>query len=133
MYWPARYWKRSLAGSLSLTIATSGAGLSIESTRLGSLRIAKSPAPGTVRTSRTMSVSGAAWQERTSPATLLLVAERRRLVRAVDDAALEHPALARAAGAVAAAVGQADALADRGVEDRFVAVDAEGLRRSVGR
>ena len=27
MYWPARYCSRSLAGSLSLTIATSGAGL----------------------------------------------------------------------------------------------------------
>ena len=55
------------------------------------------------------------------------MAERLLLVRAVDDAAFEHPALARAAGAVAAAVGQADALADRGLQDRLVALDAEGL------
>ena len=47
------------------------------------------------------------------------------LVRAVDDAALEHAALARAAGAVLAAVGQADALADGGLQDRLVALDAE--------
>jgi hypothetical protein len=57
----------------------------------------------------------------------LLVAERLLLMDAVDDAALEHAALARAAGAVAAAVGQADALADGGLQDRFVALDAEGL------
>jgi hypothetical protein len=43
----------------------------------------------------------------------------------VDDPAFEQPALARAAGAVLAAIGQADALADRGLEDRLVALDAE--------
>jgi hypothetical protein len=43
--------------------------LSIETTRLGSFLIANSPAPGTVRASRTMSVCGAAWQVRIRPAT----------------------------------------------------------------
>ena len=43
----------------------------------------------------------------------------------VDHAAFQQPALARAAGAVAAAVGQADALADGRGQDGFVAVDAE--------
>ena len=49
----------------------------------------------------------------------LLLGHRQRLVlvRAVDHAAFEQPALARAAGAVAAAVGQADALADGGRQD----------------
>jgi hypothetical protein len=46
-------------------------------------------------------------------------------MRAVDHAPFEQAALARAAGAVAAAVRQANALADRGAEDRFVAIDAE--------
>jgi hypothetical protein len=43
----------------------------------------------------------------------------------MDDPAFEQAALARAAGPVLAAVGQADALADRRAEDRLVAVDAE--------
>ena len=97
------------------------------STRLGSLRIANSPAPGTVRASRTMSLCGAAWQVRIRPAASSSALSAFLLMRAVDDASLEHPALARAAGAVAAAVRQADALADGGVQDRLVAVDAEGL------
>jgi hypothetical protein len=42
----------------------------------------------------------------------------------------QQAALARAAGAVAAAVGQADALADGRGQDRFVAVDAECGRRA---
>ena len=37
MYWPARYCSRSLAGSLSVTIATSGAGFSIDSIAAGQL------------------------------------------------------------------------------------------------
>jgi len=45
---------------------------------------------------------------------------------AVDHAALDEPALARAARAVLAAVRQADALADRRAEDGFVALDREG-------
>jgi hypothetical protein len=38
-------------------------------TRHGILRIANSPAPGTVRTSSTTSVCGAAWQVSTRPAS----------------------------------------------------------------
>src|SRR4029079_10144288 len=58
---------------------------------------------------------------------LLLVAERLLLVRAVDDAPFEHAALARAARAVATAVGRTHALAYGGLQDRLVALDAEGL------
>ena len=106
MYWPARYCRRSFAGSLSFTIATSGAGLSIDSTRHGSLRIRMSPARRTSRTSITRSVSGFAQQKSARPGCFLVVGERRRLVRAVVDVALEDLSLARSAGAVAAAVRQ---------------------------
>ncbi|MBX3607875.1 MAG: NAD-dependent epimerase/dehydratase family protein [Piscinibacter sp.] len=67
---------------------------------------------------------GAAGEDQ--PGFLLGRRKRLGLVRAVDHAALEQTALAGAAGAVLAAVGQADALADGGHEDRFVAIDAEG-------
>jgi hypothetical protein len=49
-------------------MATSGAGLVIERTRLGSFLTGNSPAPGTVRASSTTSVCGAAWQVRIRPA-----------------------------------------------------------------
>ena len=52
--------------------------------------------------------------------------QRLLLVCTVDHAALEQPALARAAGAVLAAVRQADAGADGRGQDRFVARDLEG-------
>ncbi len=51
---------------------------------------------------------------------LFRVAERLRLCLPIVDAAGEHFPLARTAGAIAAAVGQGQALAQRGVEDRFV-------------
>ena len=106
MYWPARNCSRSLAGSLSFTIATSGAGLSIDSIRHGSLRIRMSPARRTSLTSITRSVAGFAQQKSASPGGFLVVGQRRRLIGAVVDLALEDPALARAARAVAAAVRQ---------------------------
>ena len=60
------------------------------------------------------------------PAGRFLVgAERLRLMDAVDHAPFEQAALARAARAVLAAVGQTDSLADRGTEDRLVAIDLE--------
>ncbi|MBI3366913.1 MAG: NAD(P)H-binding protein [Burkholderiales bacterium] len=46
-------------------------------------------------------------------------------MRTVDHAAFEQPALARAAGAVAAAIGHADALTDGGGQHRFVACHVE--------
>ena len=52
-------------------------------------------------------------------------AECARLVHTVDHPAFDQPAFARAAGAVLAAIGQADALADRGDQDRLVAFDGE--------
>jgi hypothetical protein len=56
---------------------------------------------------------------------LLLGAQGLALVRAQGDLARELAALAGAAGAVFAAVGEADALADAGRQDGFVAVDHE--------
>ena len=67
MYWPARYCRRSFAGSLIFTIATSGAGLSIDSMRQGSLRIWMSPLLRTSLTSSTRSVSGFAQQKSARP------------------------------------------------------------------
>ena len=96
------------------------------STRLGSLSTGYSPAPGTLRASTTQSVCGVAQQVRMKPASSSATDKRLVLVRAVDHAAFEQPALARAAGAVAAAVGQADALADGGRQDGLVALDDEG-------
>src|SRR5574337_355607 len=57
----------------------------------------------------------------------LFLGDRQRLVlvRAVDHAPRHEPALARAAGAVAAAVRHADALADRGGEHGLVGLDLE--------
>jgi hypothetical protein len=43
----------------------------------------------------------------------------------MDDAAFDETALARAAGAVLAAIRQADAFANGGRQDRFVALDLE--------
>ena len=106
MYWPARNCSRSFAGSLSLTIATSGAGLSIDSMRHGSLRIWMSPARAHFAhlDHEIGQRLGAAEEREALP--LLVVGERRRLVRAVVDAAFEDLALARPARAVAAAVRQ---------------------------
>src|SRR5262249_14893451 len=57
----------------------------------------------------------------------LFLLDRQRLVlmRAVDHAAFEQAALARAARAIAAAVGQAHARADGGGQDGLVALDVE--------
>ena len=52
---------------------------------------------------------------------LLGHAQGLELVGAVDHPALQEPTLAGAAGAIAAAIGQADALADGGREHRLVA------------
>ena len=79
-----------------------------------------------MRASTTQSVCGVAQQVRIRPAASSCVGQRLGLVRAVDDAAVAQLALARAAGAVAAAVGQADAGADRGRQDGLVARDVEG-------
>ena len=68
MYWPARNCRRSPAGSLSEMIATSSAGRSIFSTRQGSVRIARSFAPASSRTSKTMSVSARVQQVSALPA-----------------------------------------------------------------
>ncbi len=68
MYWPARNCSRSFAGSLSFTIATSGAGLSIDSIRQGSFLIWMSPARRTSLISITRSVSGFAQQKSARPA-----------------------------------------------------------------
>jgi hypothetical protein len=57
---------------------------------------------------------------------LLLVRQGLELVRAVHHLAFEQAALAGAAGAVAAAIGQAHALADGGGEYGFVGLDLEG-------
>jgi hypothetical protein len=71
---------------------------------------------------------------------LFLGAERLALVRAQRDLARELLALAGAAGAVLAAIGQPDALADGGGEDGFVGLggelapaglDGDGKRRDV--
>ncbi len=48
-------------------------------------------------------------------------------MRAMDDTAFMQPALAGAACTVAAAIGQAYALADGRCEHRFVALDFEGV------
>ena len=91
-----------------------GGALAMLSTRLGIFSTGNSPAPGTLRASITQSVCGVAQQVQDQAGVFLGRRQRLVLVRAVDHAAFEQPALARAAGAVAAAVGQADALADGG-------------------
>ena len=68
-YWPARYCRFWFAGSCIFSSATSGAGRSMDSTREGSFRMGKSPAPGTLRASTTQSVTGVAQQVRTQPAS----------------------------------------------------------------
>src|SRR5215470_14110727 len=100
MYCPARYCSRSFAGSLSETIATSSATLSILSTRHGSFRIWMSPAR---RTSRTSIVSGE------------------------FDLALEYLPLARPAGAVAAAVRNHQIGTHRRGEHGLALVACEGV------
>ncbi len=67
MYWPGRYCSRSLAGSLSRTIATSGAGFAIDSMRQGRRLISRSPPLRTSLTSMTRSVTGFAQQNSASP------------------------------------------------------------------
>ncbi|CAM2158584.1 hypothetical protein PT2222_40385 [Paraburkholderia tropica] len=64
--------------------------------------------------------------EQRHAARALVVRQCRRRVRALLDFAAADRALARAAGAVLAAVGQADALTQRRVEDGFVGFDLEG-------
>ena len=129
MYWPARNCSRSFAGSLSFTIATSGAALSIDSTRHGSLLIWMSPARRTSRTSITRSVERPRAAEEREPVALFLLGQRRRLIRAVVDVAGEDAALARAARAVAAAVRQHQVGAHRRREHRLV----RPRRRTSGR
>jgi hypothetical protein len=63
--------------------------------------------------------------------SLFSVRQGLLLVHAVDHAAFEQAALAGAAGTVAAAIGQADALADGGGEDGFVAFDGEAALRGL--
>ena len=70
MYWPARYCRFWLAGSCSRSTATSGAGLSMLSTRQGIFSTGNSPAPGTLRASTTQSVCGVAQQVRMKPRPL---------------------------------------------------------------
>ena len=68
MYWPARYCSCWLAGSCSFSTATSGAGRSSDSSRVGIFSTGCSPAPGTLRASTTQSVCGVAQQVRMKPA-----------------------------------------------------------------
>ena len=61
------------------------------------------------------------------PAALLVVGQRRWLVRAEVDAAVENPPLARAARTVAAAVRDHQVGAHRGLQHRFVRLAAERM------
>ena len=86
MYWPARYCRRSFAGSLILTIATSGAGLSIDldaARQLADLDVAG--AAHFTHLDHEIGQRLRAAEEREA-LLLLVVGERRRLVRAVVDA-----------------------------------------------
>ena len=67
-YWPARNWKFWLAASCIVSTATSGAGLRMAATRVGSFSTGNSPAPGTVRASKVQLVCGRAQQVSTKPA-----------------------------------------------------------------
>ena len=111
---------RSFAGSLSLTIATSATGLSIDSMRHGSRLIGMSPARRTSRTSIVTSAERPRAAEQREARALLVVGERRRLVRAVVDGAGEELALAGSARAVAAAVRQQQVGLHRRLEHRLV-------------
>ena len=125
MYCPARYCRFWLAGSCRRSTATSGAGRSMASTRVGIFSTGNSPQSGhAARFDHAVGLRrGAAGED--VAGRFLGRRQCLELVHAMDHAAFEQPALARAAGAVAAAVGQADALADRGREDDLVAVDLE--------
>jgi len=65
--------------------------------------------------------------EQRQPARLLFGRQRGIGMLAVIDLALEQLALAAAAGAVAAAIGQALAFAQCGNEDGLVGLDAEAV------
>src|SRR2546425_12224433 len=95
---------------------TSSASRSIFCTRQGSVLIAMSFVAPMVRASITTSVSGFAWQN-----SALSCAFSASGI----DAAFKQPALAAAAGAVPAAVGQDEVLAQRRSEDGLAFLDLE--------
>ena len=124
-YCPARNCSRSLAGSLSCSIMTSSvdapqrlhaAGQRLD---LDVLRRADGARLDHHVAERLRLA------EKRLALRLLLVGERLLLVDAVVDLALEQLALAAAAGAVAAAVGQHEVLAQRGGQDRLAFLDLE--------
>ena len=127
MYWPARYWNRSLAGSCSRIDRDVGGrpGDRDHAAR----HLADRELAGTRHGARLEDDvglrRGLAGEDQAR--AFLLGAERLLRCAPWITRPSSMPALARAAGAVAAPVGQADALADRGVQHRLVAVDAEGL------
>jgi hypothetical protein len=90
-----------------------GCGPLMAITRVGIFSTGNSPAPGTLRACTVQSLCGVAQQVRIRPAASSAADRRLALVGAVLHRP-EQAALAGAAGAVAAAIGQADALADGG-------------------
>ncbi len=106
MYWPARYWSRSFAGQLEPDDRDVRRRLV---DRLDAARQLADPdvagAAHFAHLDHEIGLGLRAAEER-EPRLLLVVGQRRRLVRAVVDAAFEDLPLARAARAVAAAVRQ---------------------------
>ena len=115
-----------VGGQLELDDRDVGGGASRSTrSRHGRRLIWMSPARRTSCTSMTRSVCGFAQQKSARPLRLFVVGERRRLVRAVVDLAGEDPALAGAAGAVAAAVRQHEVGAHRGRQHGVAVVAGE--------
>ena len=104
---------------------TSGATFSSLDTRDGILRTGYSLLPATSRASITRSAVGGGAAEQRKAVGRFLLRQRALLVRLVLDRAFDDLALARAAGAVLAAVRQADAGADRRGQHGFVRLAVE--------
>ena len=129
-YCPARNWRRSVAGSRRWSSMTSAARRSSFSMRAGRVLTGISLAARTSLHSRLRSAVGLAQQK--APAWRPC---RRRsgLGFAVVHRAVEDLALQKAAGAVAAAVGQGQAVVQRCVEDGFIGGSLKVWPRSARR
>ena len=144
MYWPARNCSRSLAGSCRRSTATSGASRVMEDTRQGHAanreiagRGHHPRLDGQVGERR-----GAAHQREAAGG--LGIAQRSRMMGSLRHLPVDHARLAGPAGAVLAAIGQDDRVAQRRVENAFAGIglellaagldgDSEGHEETLGR
>ena len=127
MYWPARYCSRSLAGSCSVQRSRRrGAAARSSCTRLGILRDRECRRRrGTVARLDHEVGLRPRWQVSAMPCAFSSSVSAFVWCDAVVDAAFDEPALAGAAGAVLAAVGQPMPWRSAAREHGFVVLDVE--------